>query len=398
MKVALVTNRFPSISETFVYNHAAGLQAAGIDVTVIAMRPSLDAAAFARGEGPRFAGTVVLPILATEISTTVRRFVAELARRPREDLAVWRAAAGQYGTTVRAIRAWSLAVSCRGFDVVHFELSGLAVSWRDTFPLLRPAKLVVSCRGSAEQVTPLSDPRRAGQLREIFANVNRVHCVSARMRSACERYGLDPAKAFVNHPAVDTARFRREIPYRTMSPGPLRLLSTGRLHWTKGLEFGLLAVRALVERGVAVHYTIIGGGPEEPRLRFDVHELGIESHVTFAGSQPTAEVRRALADTDVFVLPSVSEGVSNAALEAMAMGVPVVSTNAGGMTEAITDGVNGVIVPMRDPTALAARIAELATDGKRRGLLGAAARERVESAFNLERQIRSFIAEYAALA
>jgi glycosyltransferase involved in cell wall biosynthesis len=108
-------------------------------------------------------------------------------------------------------------------------------------------------------------------------------------------------------------------------------------------------------------------------------------------------VRAALETADVYLLPSVSEGVSNAALEAMAMSLPVVATAAGGMPEAITDGVDGMIVPPRDAAAFADRIAVLLDDPGRRVALGAAARKRVEAAFSLERQTGRFLAEYAAL-
>jgi len=396
MKIALVANRFPSISETFIYNHAAGLQSAGADVTVIA-GPSSDGALFADRAGPRFAGTIRSPVFASGVAPTLRNVLSEFAHRPRADFALWRMAVRLYGQTPRALRAWLLALPCMGFDIVHFELSGLAVTWLDAIPLLKPTKIVVSCRGSAEQITPLVDPERAGKLKQVFEIVDRVHCVSFSMRDTCKRYGLDPSKAFVNHPAIDTASFHRRTPYGVQSEQGLRLLSTGRLHWAKGIEFALLSVRSLIEQGIDLHYTILGSGPDEDRLRFGARELGLDTHVTFVGSRSSTEVRDALEATDIYILPSVSEGVSNAALEAMAMSLPVVSTTAGGMAEAITDGLDGMTVPPREPLAMASRIATLAGDPQLRRSLGIAARHRVEREFDLKRQIACFIAEYDAL-
>jgi colanic acid/amylovoran biosynthesis glycosyltransferase len=178
---------------------------------------------------------------------------------------------------------------------------------------------------------------------------------------------------------------------------PFRLLTTGRLHWKKGLEYALLAVRELVDAGHDVVYEILGGGHEEERLKFAVHDLGLDRNVSFLGRRSSTEVRAALERADVYLLPSLSEGISNAALEAMAMEVPLVTTSAGGMNEAVHDGIEGMVVPSRDPGAMARRIAELLRDGPRRAALGRAARARIESEFSLERQISVYLKEYDSL-
>lgn len=397
MKIALVTNSFPSVSETFIYNHAAGLRAAGLDVTVIAARPSRDAHMFADFDGLKYDGPIVQAILAGSAGTSLGRLASHLARASTRDLALWQQARKLYGTTRRAFRAWLLAMPLAGFDIVHFEYSGLAIAWIDALPLLSGSHLITSCRGAAEQITPLADPERAGELRRIFGVVDRVHCVSEDMRTTCMRYGLDPARAFINRPAIDVSRFKRSTPYVALTTGPYRLLSTGRLHWKKGIEFALIAVRALVDQGLDVQYEIIGAGHDEEHLRFSADDLRLGEHVVFTGKRSSTEVRAALERCDVYLLPSLSEGLSNAALEAMAMELPVVTTTAGGMAEAITDGVDGIIVPPRAPDRMAAAVAALLADGPRRVALGKAARHRLEEAFTLERQIRVYLAEYDAL-
>ena len=397
MKLALVVHRFPSVSETFIYNHAAGLRAAGLDVTVIATRTSNDAALFADFAGRRYDGPVVHTPLKRAPGETAARTASFVARRTGRGFALWNAARKRYGATRRAARAWLLALPFDGFDLVHFEYSGLAASWLDALPLLAPARLVVSCRGAAEQIKPLVEPARVDALRAVFARCDRVHCVSEDMQRTCEGYGLDPAKAFVNRPAIDARRFSRSAPYVARPAGPYRLLSTGRLHWKKGLDYAISAVRLLVDAGLDVHYEILGAGVEEERLRFAVHDLGLEGRVTFSGRRSSAEVKAALEKADVYLLPSLSEGLSNAALEAMAMELPVVSTGAGGMAEAIDDGVHGLLVASRDPRAMADRVAALLHDPTRRTALGRAGRRRIEEAFSLERQIETFVHQYQAL-
>lgn len=397
MRVALAVNSFPSLSETFIYNHAAGLSAAGIDVTVVAGTKSNDPTLFADFDGVRYDGPTRYTALARAPIERARRVASLLAGSSSHGFRLWNAARRRYGATPRAVRACLLALPFEDFDIVHIEYSGLAVALLDALPLLAPARLVVSCRGAAEQITPLVEPERADLLRKVFAYCDRVHCVSLDMQRTCEAYGLDPAKAFVNRPAIDVSRFARAIPYVGRVRGPFRLLTTGRLHWKKGLEFALMTVRSLLDGGHDVHYEMIGGGTDEERLRFAVHDLRLESHVTFLGKRSSTEVRAALERADVYLLPSLSEGLSNAALEAMAMELPIVSTSAGGMAEAITDGVDGMVVPPRDPRNMADCIAVLLADPDLRSAMGRAARQRVEHDFSLERQIRLFVGEYEAL-
>jgi glycosyltransferase involved in cell wall biosynthesis len=394
VKIALIAGRFPVLSETFIYNHAAGLQAAGLDVTVVASRPKSDEAMFADFDGTRYTGPIHRNALGGGMSVAGRAASALLRSHGLE---LWEAARRRYGANRRGMRAWLQAAPLAGFDVVHFEYTGLAIRWLDALPLLKPAQTVVSCRGAAEQIRPLVEPRRADLLRQVFGTVDRVHCVSDDMRRTCEAYGLDPAKAFVNRPAIDAGRFVRKVPYEARASGPYRLLSTGRLHWKKGIEFALLAVRALVDRGFDVHYEILGGGEDEERLRFAIHDLQLAGHVSMVGRKSSSEVRAALERADVYVLPSVSEGLSNAALEAMAMELPVVAATAGGMAEAITDGVDGMLVPPRDPAAIADRVATLVQAPALRAALGRAARARVEHEFSLQRQVSVYLAEYAAM-
>jgi hypothetical protein len=185
VRLALVANRFPSVSETFIYNHAAMLAAAGIDVTVIATVPDNDAAMFADFDGTRFAGRVDYQVIQRDAVATGRQLATQLARAGSRGARAWQAAHARYGLGRRAVRAWLLALPLDAYDIVHLEYSGLAVAWRDALPLRARAKLVISCRGAAEQIAPLFDPSRIPLLRDAFAEADRVHCVSHDMQRTC---------------------------------------------------------------------------------------------------------------------------------------------------------------------------------------------------------------------
>jgi glycosyltransferase involved in cell wall biosynthesis len=304
-----------------------------------------------------------------------------------------------YGKTTRALKAWIRAVPLfvGEYDLIHFAYSGLAVSYLDSLPLLSGATLMTSCRGAAEQITPLLKPERAESLRQVFARMDLVHCVSMDMLRTAESYGLSPKKAFINYPAIDSLVFKRQQPYVAKADGPYLLLSTGRLHWKKGYEYALLAVRALLDQNYDVRYDIIGEGAEEEKLRFTISDLNLTDHVRLHGRQSAEFIREKLELADVFLLPSLSEGLSNAVLEAMAMELPVVSTNTGGMPEAIRDNVDGFLVPTRNPVEMAERVKMLLNNCTLRKKMGESGRRRVQEQFSLSRQISCFIEKYEEL-
>lgn len=399
VRLALIVNSFPTISETFIVNKVLGLQKAGLDVTVWVNSQYNDAPAFV--DRLRVHTSVqVKPTLMTRGPVWLSvNLVLIILKKPGKAVRLWHQARELYPEWKRAIRAWVLALplALAEFDLIHFELSGLAVAYLDAFPLLRPSKLLTSCRGAAEQITPLMHPERAQQLREVFAQLDLVHCVSVDIQSTVQRYGLDSRKAFVNHPAIDVQQFLRRRPYESITQRPYRIISVGRLHWKKGFEYGLLAIHQLVQAGFDMQYQIIGGGEEEEKLRYMINVLNLADRVDLLGYRSAQEVRQALEEADIFLLPSLSEGLSNAVLEAMAMEIPVISTAAGGMAEAITEGEEGFLVPPMQPELMARKIQKLLENTVMRLEMGRAGRKRVESQFNLPRQISCFVEQYMTL-
>ncbi len=214
------------------------------------------------------------------------------------------------------------------------------------------------------------------------------------LRSA-EAFGLDPSKAFVNYPSIDCQYF---APVERQSRrGEVRIITVARMHWKKGLGDALRALRLVREQRIRAHYFVVGEGEYREALEFEIRDLGLCDHVTLLGPLAREQVREALAEADLFLLPSVSEGLSNAALEAMSTGLPIVTTDAGGMAEAVRDGVDGFVVRRRSVEAMAARIIDLADSPSQRRHFGASASERVRSRVSIGRQISVFQEAYAAL-
>jgi colanic acid/amylovoran biosynthesis glycosyltransferase len=269
--------------------------------------------------------------------------------------------------------------SPRRADLIYLPWTATAVDRPEVFDLGPP--VVLSCRGAQVNVAPWNPERAALRhgLPQAFERAAAVHCVSDAIRAEGHQFGLDPAKATVIRPAVDLDRFRP-----SPLPGGRHLVSVGRLQWRKGYEYALLAVRRLLDAGHPVTYEIVGEEADGGATRHAVHDLGLTEVVRLVPPAGHDAVPDHLARADALLLPSLSEGIANAALEAMACARPVVVTDCGGMSEAVDDGVEGRVVPVRDPVAMADAV--LALDPA----MGPAGRARVEAAHDLRDQVAAF--------
>lgn len=293
------------------------------------------------------------------------------------------------------IRLWYrlLPFLGRQWDVIYFPWNSAAIDHLPLFDLGMP--VVISCRGSQINIGPY-DPDRAylaDGLKQTFARATAVHCVSQNILQEAIQFGLDPQKTHIIHPAVDTQFFQ---PRSEVQPtrSTFHVLTTGSLIWRKGLDYALLAIRKMVDLGIPVRFEVIGSGPDESKIHFTIQDLGLQDHVQLFGKLSQEQIKEKLHSSDVFLLSSLSEGVSNAVLEAMSCGIPVVTTDCGGMREAITEGVEGFVVPLRDPAAMASALQSLWQDIHLREQMGMAGRKKVVRDFNLEQQIQQWVELY----
>jgi glycosyltransferase involved in cell wall biosynthesis len=141
---------------------------------------------------------------------------------------------------------------------------------------------------------------------------------------------------------------------------------------------------------------VVGDGVLRAELEARTRALGLSGNVVFTGARD--DIAEMLAMLDLVVVPSLTEGMSNALLEAMAMARPVVATAMGGNVDVIEDGATGVLVPPRDPEALAEALLRLLGDPDRARRLGAAARERARAEHSLEGMVARYQDLYRGLA
>src|SRR5258706_1569808 len=204
-----------------------------------------------------------------------------------------------------------------------------------------PGKTMVSCLGTAENIKALTETGRTKQLNELFSSSDKIHCVSDNMAETIMNYGAQSEKIFVNRPAVDIGFFSRQKPY--LQKHKLYIFSAGRLVFQKGFVIGLFAINELKKKFPGFIWKIAGDGPKMEELLLHIHALGLTEHVDLVGKKNKDEMYALYEEADIFFLPSVSEGLANVVLEAMAMELPVVSSDAGGMSEAITHNKDGML-------------------------------------------------------
>ena len=387
-RLVSIVNSFPSRSETFIERKARALIAEGFDVTVAARERGRSSDGSAGPPVPR----VQLPSI-----NAPRTWAPSVAALFGDN-----AAPGRAVPLLRRFRAghWLAPVAAGGYDIIHFEFSGIAANAVEVLPLLNPAHLAVSCRGAAEQIAPHRDPERARRLEQMFAQMDLIHCVSDDMAQTVKGFGAPDDKILVNRPAVDTERWagvgRLDPTVRGTPEAPLRVVSVARLHWKKAFDDAIRAVAAARASGLHIEYRIAGEGPEHEKLRYLRHSLDVEDEVELLGWQSQADVRRLLGWADVFLLPSLSEGISNSALEAMAAGVPVVSTRCGGMAEALSSPDTGVLVNIGKPDEIAAALSTLTAPGRRQ-TISTCASATARDHFDLSRQAAVFNDAYRRL-
>ena len=311
----------------------------------------------------------------------------------------WKAARQRTASVKQALWLFlhSLPLIAQNTDIVHFEWNSAAIKYLPFYTLLG-CPIVISCRGSQVQIAPHNPQRQdiIDGLHESFQQATAVHCVSEDIFQTAHRYGVAEEKVWVIRPAVDPNFFYPITTSQSEAMEKIQLVSTGSIIWTKGYEYALQSIRRLVDNGIAVNYKIIGSGTksEYQRILYTINDLELEGHVQLTGHLTPKEVRDHLQNADIFLLSSLSEGISNAVLEAMACGVPVVTTDCGGMREAVTDGVEGFVVNTRDVNDMAEKLLVLVQDPELRYKMGIAGRERILKEFTLEQQTQKFLNLY----
>lgn len=295
---------------------------------------------------------------------------------------------------VGCLRALAATLRRRGVDVVHSHEFTMGVYGAAAARLIgRPH--VLTMHGGRYYAERLQ--RRVAL--SAAARASRTVGVSAAAAADLERTlwlrrgsvrvipnGIAPSRG-------DGSRLRAEL---GLAPDALLVVAVGNLYPVKGHVVLVRALAALHRAGVdgELHVAIAGRGEEEPALRAAAASAGVADRLHLLGYRDDAA--DVVAAADVFAMPSLSEGLPLAILEAMNAGKPIVASRVGGIPEALADGEHALLVPPGDHAALAAALRRLLDDHALRQRLGCAARRRARECFSVERMTDEYERLYRA--
>jgi colanic acid/amylovoran biosynthesis glycosyltransferase len=409
VRVAIVVRAFPLVSETFVVNHAVGLQARGHDVVIVPERPhavaettpassrSLDVTVIREPAVPRSA--------LRRIADTPMQVIASMTDRGGPALRVARSTQIAGGPGARALvkrHYWARRMAAVGtVDLVHSHFGPCAVfAWTARQRGLIDAPIVATVHGS--DVTRLPLLLGADIYRNAFEGIDAITVGSRFIASVVNGLGAPPERTHVVPQGIDVDTFVPAPHKRTAQQGPTAI-TVGRLVPCKGVDIALRAIAAAAHEVPDLKYVVIGDGPERSRLESLAGELGIRTRVTFCGSADRHVVVEKLQTADIYLQPSVqtgdgrAEGQGLAPLEAMATALPVIVSNVGGLAEAVHDGGTGFVVPDSDVATMAERIVDLARDAQGRVGMGSRGREHVVANYSLTAQLDRLESLYAGI-
>ena len=205
--------------------------------------------------------------------------------------------------------------------------------------------------------------------------------------------GIDATKTRQHSEGIDLEKFYHPKDRKPWAPHePLVLLTVARLHPVKGLDYGIKAFKKLLERNprIRLEYRLVGSGPAEAHLRKLVDRLALREEIRFMGGLQHDEVVRQYQQAHLFVLPSIAEGLPVALREAMASELPVVATAVGGVGEVVVHGESGLLVPSKEADALADGLQCLIDAPQTWPAMGRRARRQIATKYNMHSANREF--------
>ncbi|WP_447045830.1 glycosyltransferase [Vreelandella sp. H-I2] len=394
-------------SQTFVMQHVTGLLDNGIDVNVLALRgmdaawESLDSYQEPLKSRVWYYQAPINKI--NRIKGILNQTVRHLTHGKSNYLKSWNIF--HFGKSVINLNLpyiYNTALGIQPVDILHCHFGHNGVFGAYLKKLGFAKKLVVTFHGH-DVSSALQASTSKNIYKPVFEEADLILPVSEYWKDKLLDMGAPESRVFVHRVGIDVNRFSyRE---RVASSSPLRIITTARFVEKKGISYALQAVAKVKNDHpeIAFYYDIIGEGPLSEEIEDLVISLEITDCVTLHGGLPHGEVQKLLSDADVFILPSVKakngdqEGIPVSLMEAMASGMPVLSTLHSGIPELVENDVSGYLVPEKDVNALAEKIVCLAEQPESWTKLGEAGRSKVEQDYNKDHQNTRLIDMYHKL-
>jgi glycosyltransferase involved in cell wall biosynthesis len=382
---AYLFERFPSFGQTFCYREVEELYRQGLTVPIFSIRNPKDEPV--QDWDPRIVKHVHYLPEEKELLQDVERASKKRKLTPQiiSGLDEW----GRRTDFLRLYQAVYVGLRLQeaGIGHVHAHFAGMAA--RTAFWIAKFFPITFSFTAHANDIFA---PKKFEIGLDKLVGAARVVVTETDYSEKFlrERFPERGSRIHRIYNGLNLAEFGRA----TFSSDPPLIVAIGRLIAKKGFENLIRACALLVKHETSFRCEIFGEGPLKDQLRALIEDLGLQDRIQLPGPKPQHELRRHLANARVFVLPSVPEadgGMDNlptVIMEAMATGLPVVSTTIGGIPEMIVENETGFLVPPKDVTALASAIEKVLNDPSLGQKLGQAGYERAQMLFSIERNVR----------
>lgn len=393
MRIAFIVDRFPKISETFILNQITGLINQGHDIDIYAdwiqdpnaAHPDvicyglLNQARFlSEHRFVRICQKVILLIQSIFKSPSIFRQLSFFFRPPQyfESFRIFYSAAPFFQRKA-------------SYDIIHchYGQNGLKGALLRRAGIIR-GKLVTTFHGF--DISGYIDQHGHRIYNPLFSTGDLFLPISERWRNRLVELGCNEKQILVHRMGVDCDRFAFS-PRKRNPNGSITVVTIARLVEKKGVEYGIKAIAKIVKNHKKLQYIIIGGGPLLKSMRRLIRSLRVEDTVKLLGRKRQQEVIEILNKSHILIAPSVTgrdgnqEGIPVSLMEAMATGMPVVSTQYSGINELVENGVTGFLVPERDIDSLVNRTSYLIAHPDICLQMGLAARAHIVKYFNIHK-------------
>jgi len=393
MNVAFIIEEFPKLSETFILNQITGLIDFGHEVDIFAFKKSEEVKIHADITNYNLLNKVTYLNSIPEgrmrrAEKAIKIILAQYIFYPKEISRClnYRNQGGKY----YALNSLFM-LPCflkKKYDVIHCQFGPIGNRLKSLKYIFPKTAFVTNFRGY--DFSKVVKKRGRNIYRDLFKKTDLMITVSKYAKERLADLGCNKEKIEVLHSGIEIEEFRyRQHIYRHNYP--VKILTVSRLVEKKGLKYSIEAIAKLVNKGYKIEYNICGGGPLKNSLLDLIQRLNLKDNINLLGWKSRDEVIGFLSKAHLFVLPCITakdgdqEGIPVSLMEAMAIGLPVISTYHSGIPELVINGKTGFLIPEKGVEAIKTKLEYLINHPEIWPEMGKAGRKIVEENFNIKK-------------
>lgn len=359
MKIAFIVGEFPTLSETFILNQITGLIDLGHDVQIFVQKGN-------------FNGKTHPDVLIYNLKKRTHYFNIPSNRVIRIIKAIYLIITNFYKSPSKILESLNIfkyGTNALSLNLLYITLSFLDKNFDIIFCHFGPIGNIGACLkqiGITGKLITIfhGDDIRLGIIKgknyykKLFEVGDCFLAISKYNYKNLIHFGADSKKIIFHSVGIDVKKFSKQLLNPIKKGSKIRIITVARLVEEKGLEYGIKAIRVLLNNNpkINLEYGIIGEGPLEIPLKKLVRKLVLTNIIHFLGPMTQEEIIKEMEKSNIFLLPSIAEALPVVLMEAQAMKLPVITTNVGGIPEVIVDGKSGFLVPANDIKTMAKKI------------------------------------------